>query len=173
MGNEQSQILEVLQMAIQMEIDGKAFYQKVSRESQHEMGKRLYATLAEEEDLHRMKFQEIYENMRKQEAWPSVEFHPNKGKNIQTVFSQAIKEGLKPTTSELEAVQKAIEMEAKTYDLYKRQVNTGSSKPQKEFFEALAGEERGHQLALVDYQEYLNNPAGYFVMKERHSLDGG
>ena len=34
-------------------------------------------------------------------------------------------------------------------------------------------EERGHYLALVDYREYLIDPAGWFRKAEHHSLDGG
>jgi hypothetical protein len=43
---------------------------------------------------------------------------------------------------------------------------------EKEFYEQLA-KEREHELALVDYYEYLADPAGWFVKIERPSLDGG
>ena len=48
--------LQALRQAVQMEIDGKAFYLKASQQSRHEMGRRLLARLAEEEDFHRRKF---------------------------------------------------------------------------------------------------------------------
>ena len=171
MPNERSQTIKVLQLAIQMEVDGKAFYQKASRESHNEMGKNLFATLAKEEDLHRRKVEEIYQALSNKKAWPVVDFHPDKAHTIKTIFAQALKEFNRPSASELEAVQTAMDMEARSYDLYKSQVKT-TAVIQKSFYEALAGEERGHQLALVDYQEYLKDPASYFVAKEHPSLDG-
>jgi hypothetical protein len=37
----------------------------------------------------------------------------------------------------------------------------------------VAAEEREHHLILLDYYEYLKDPAGWFVKKEHPSLDGG
>jgi rubrerythrin len=62
-------------------------------------------------------------------------------------------------------------MENKTYDFYKSQ-NT-SYDTERELYEALAAEERGHYLVLRDYSEYLTDPAGWFIEKEHPSLDGG
>jgi rubrerythrin len=55
MANESEKTLEALKTAIQMEIDGKQFYLKVSRESGNELGKELLRSLAGEEDIHRKK----------------------------------------------------------------------------------------------------------------------
>ena len=64
-------------------------------------------------------------------------------------------------------------MENQSYDLYKTEAASAASVTEKDFFEALAAEERGHQIALTDYLEFLQDPADWFTMKERHSLDGG
>jgi len=57
----QNKIMEALQIAIRMEIDGKEYYLKVSQESSSELGKKLLQSLATEEDTHRQKFEEIYD----------------------------------------------------------------------------------------------------------------
>jgi hypothetical protein len=64
-------------------------------------------------------------------------------------------------------------MENKTFDFYKRQAGEAIFEAEKKYYDALSGEERTHYLALADYYEYMQNPAGYFTMKERQSLDGG
>lgn len=173
MSIEQSQTLKVLQLALQMEINGKKFYLKASRDSKHGLGKKLLATLAAEEDIHRKKFEEIYEAIRNTKAWPVIDFRPDKGKNIKTVFAQASRESTRSTTSELDAVKVAIDMENKSYDLYKGQAKQATYDAEKKFYDTLAGEERGHQLALTDYLEFLSDPVGWFVAKEHPSLDGG
>ena len=176
METEQDKILKALQVAIQMEIDGKEYYLKASQESNNELGKKLLQSLAAEEDVHRRKFEEIYDAIRSKKAWPATDFQPDGGKNLRTIFVRAgekIGSNVKPLATELDAVQAAIEMENKTYDFYKRQGESAIYGSERDFYEALATEEREHHLILLDYYEYLKDPAGWFVSKEHPSLDGG
>ena len=176
MVTEQDKTLEGLQTAIQMEIDGKEFYLKASRESSNEAGKRLLESLAGEEDTHRQKFVEIYEATRSKKAWPKTDFKPDGGRGLRTIFSRAIEETgakSKAAATELEAAKTATDMESKTYDFYKAQSKNTNLDAARDFYEALAAEEREHQLILLDYYEYLKNPAAWFVSKEHPSLDGG
>jgi len=41
-----------------------------------------------------------------------------------------------------------------------------------EFYEAVAAEEQVHHQVLLDYKEYLSDPAAWFVKSEHPSLDG-
>ena len=176
MATEQDKILEGLKTAIKIEIDGKEFYLKASRESSNEAGKKLLESLAEEEDTHRQKFTEIYETMRSKKAWPKTDFKPDGGRGLRTIFSRAIEKigtNIKATTSELGAVKIAIDMESKTYDFYKVQSQKMSHEAARDFYDSLAAQEREHQLILLDYYEYLKNPAAWFVSTEHPLLDGG
>lgn len=176
MVTEQEKTLEGLQTAIQMEIDGKEFYQKASQESSHEMGEKLLKQLAAEEDIHRQKFEEIYETMRSQKTWPKIDYHPDEGRGLRTIFAKAIGEigsNIKAPATELDAVKTAMDMESKTYDFYKAQSKNTAYDAARDFYEALAAQERQHHLVLLDYYEYLRDPAGWFVNKERPILDGG
>ena len=51
--SEQDRTTKALQAAIQIEIDGKAYYLKASQQSGNELGKKLLKTLEAEEDTHR------------------------------------------------------------------------------------------------------------------------
>ncbi|OIP28201.1 MAG: hypothetical protein CO103_06870 [Chloroflexi bacterium CG_4_9_14_3_um_filter_45_9] len=175
MTTEQDKTLAALQIAIQMEIDGKEYYLKVSRESSNELGKKLLQSLAAEEDVHRQKFEEIYSAIRNKKAWPMTDFRPDGGKRLRTVFAratEAIERNIKIATTELDAVKIAMDMENKTYDFYKAQGRKTIYNTEKDFYETLAGEEREHHLILLDYYEYLKDPMGWFVAKE-HRLDAG
>ncbi|MFC1892872.1 ferritin family protein [Chloroflexota bacterium] len=176
MSTEQEKTLEVLQLAIQMEIDGKEYYQKASELSSSQLGKELFQSLAAEEDIHRQKFEQIYDAISSQQAWPKSDFSPVYGEILKTMFAAAIQEmgpNVKPEATELQAVQTAIDMEQKSYDLYQGQIKNATYDAERAFYEALAAQERGHQLILVDYQEYLADPTGWFTRTEHHSLDGG
>ena len=172
---EQAKALRALQVAIQMEIDGKEFYLKASRESGNELGKKLLESLASEEDVHRRTFEEIYRALEEKKGWPETDFKPDGGKSLRTIFANAIEAGseMKAQASELDAVKTAMAMENKTYDYYKDQDQTATYDGERDFYQALTAQEREHYLVLLDYYEYLKDPASWFAQKERPSLDGG
>ena len=176
MVREQDNTLEALQIAIQMEIDGKEFYLRVSEESTNDLGKKLLQALANEEDIHRQKFAEIYNTIQTKKAWPAVDFQPDGGKSLRTIFAKATEElgsNTKGPTSELEAVKTAMDMENKSYDFYKNQSKNTTSAIARDFYDTVSGEEREHHIILQDYYEYLQDPAIWFAKKEHPSLDGG
>jgi len=175
MENEQAKTIEVLQLAVRMEVEGKEFYQKASQKSSNKLAKELFQQLANEEDVHRRKFVEIYEALRRGQHWPDVEPPSEKGKKIKSLFAEATKalgSKFKVAESDLEAIKIAMDMEVKSYDLYHSRSEESTLPVEKRFYDTLAGEERGHHLALVDSYEYLSDPAGWFTKKEHWSLDG-
>ena len=176
MVNEQDKTTAALQNAIQMEKDGKKFYLNASRASSNELGKALLKSLAYEEDVHRQKFEEIYEAIRSQKTWPKTDFQPDGGRRLRTIFIQIGERlgfAIKTSATEFDAVQTAINLESKTYDFYKTQGKKATYEVEREFYEALAAQEKEHHLILLDYYEYLKDPAAWFVSKEHPSLDAG
>ena len=176
MKTEQTKTLETLRVALQMEVDGKEYYLKASRESGNVLGKKLLQSLAAEEDIHRQKFAEIYSAIQIKKDWPVTYFQPDGGKKLRTIFARATEEispNIKAPNTELYVVQTAIDMEAKTYDFYKSQEGGATYDTEGNFYETLAAEEREHHLILLDYYEYLKDPAEWFVKAEHPSLDGG
>ena len=176
MVTEQEKTLGALKTSIQMEIDGKEFYLKSSQASNNELGKKLLKQLAAEEDIHRKVFTKIYDTIRSKKDWPGTDFQADGGRGLRTVFARAL-EGkefrLNTMPTELDAVQTAMTMENKTFDFYTSQSKVATYPAEKDFYQALASQEREHHLILLDYYEYLKDPAGWFVTKEHHSLDGG
>ena len=176
MTTEQGKTLEGLQIAIRMEIDGKEYYQKVSQSSGNQLGQRLFQSLADEEDIHQRVFQRIYDGIQNEKAWPGADFRPDRGRRLRTIFAEAAERlgsSIEAPATELDAIQTAMDMENKSYDFYKIRGRSAAYDGEKEFYETVAAEERGHYLTLRDYREYLFNPAGWFVEKEHPSLDGG
>ena len=105
-----------------------------------------------------------------------TDFEPDGGKRLRTIFAKATEEmgsNIEAPTTELDAIQTAVDLENKTYDFYKSQGENATYDAERGFYETLAAEEREHHLILLDYYEYLKDPAGWFVKKEHPSLDGG
>ena len=176
MATEQDKTLEGLKTAIQMEIDGKQFYLKAGKKSNNEAGQKLLESLAAEEDIHRKVFEDIFNDISNKRGWPRKEFHADGGRALRTVFTNAIENmdaDIKSMPEELDAVKKAMEMENETFDFYREQAKKAVYDAEKQYYEALAGQEEEHHRVLLDYYEFLKNPAAWFVQKEHHSLDGG
>ncbi len=173
---EQDKTIKALQIALRMEIDGKEYYLKASRESSNEVGKKLLQSLAGEEDIHRQVFEKIYNAIRNKKGWPAADFQPDGGRSLRTIFAREtgkVGSNVKALATELDTIQKAMNMENKTYDFYKSRDENADYDAERDFYETLAAEERGHHTILLDYYEYLKNPAAWFVKKEHPSLDGG
>lgn len=176
MATEYEMTLEGLQTSIQMEIDGKEYYLKASQTSGNELGKTLLETLSREEDSHRRRFETIFTAISAKKDWPATDLQPDGGKGLRTIFARATEKlgsDVEAVATELDTVKTAMDMENKTYDFYKRRGGTAIHEAEKEFYETLAGIEQEHHLILLDYYEYLKDPAAWFVKSEHPSLDGG
>ena len=176
MNSEESRTIEAIQMAIQMEIDGKEFYLEASRASGNEAGEKLLERLAADEDIHRQKFERIFRALEQKKGWPEITVEPGHTQELKTVFSQQMEKMNTSNTAadtELKAIETAMSMENKTYDFYKSRSDAATYPAEKEFYEAVAAEETVHHQLLRDYYDFLKDPVNWFTQKEHPSLDGG
>ena len=159
-----------------MELDGKECYLAASKASTIEAGKKLLHSLAEEENNHRQTFEGIYNAIRQGRDWPHIDLGTDRAVDIRDTLvmtCQALGVNVGGTSSELDAVKVAIDKEKKSYDFYEKQASQAIYDSEKSFYAALAREEREHELTLLDYYDYLADPAEWFVKAEHLSLDGG
>jgi len=167
--------MDALEIAIKMEIEGKEFYQKASEKSGDTLGKALFQRLAKEEEFHAAKAREIATALAEGEKPLAIEESLDSGKKLNSIFAKAKRE-IEPrqevASSEFEAIKIALDMEEKTRKFYEEQSEKAENEFERRFFKALTGEERGHYLSLIDYQEYLTDPTNWFTKSEHISLDG-
>jgi rubrerythrin len=176
MSQEQETTAGALQYALKMEIDGKAFYLQAGGSSENKLGQRLFKRLAAEEDVHRAVFQKIYDAIKAKKGWPEARFKADSGKVLRTVFSEALEhlgKDIQPAAAELDAVQTGMDMENKTLDFYTRRAKVASYAAEKELYDELARQEREHHRLLMDYYDFLKDPAQFYVKMEHTSVDGG
>jgi len=133
MSAEQHNIIKALELAIRTEINGKTFYERASIQSSQLLGQQLFSTLAVEEDMHRKKFEEIYEAFRTKNIWPLVDYRPANTNAVKTVFAQAPRSTVKSDTTENQAILIAIEIEDRSIDLYLEFAKTAVYPAEKSF----------------------------------------
>jgi rubrerythrin len=176
MPNEQDTTLKALQTALKMEIDGKKFYLKSSQSSKNDLGKKLLIQLAEEEDAHRLVFQNIFDAIKAKKGWPDVKYTGDGGRGLRTIFAKALGKmdrNSKSIVAELEAVTIAMDLENKTYDFYKERSAETTYEAEKQLYEEIAMQENEHHRVLQDYYEFLQDPAQWYIKTEHTSFDGG
>ena len=176
MVTEQNKILEALKLAIEIENDSKGCYLKAVQTSGNEASRKLLESLALEEDAHSKKLETIYHAIQKKMAWPAVDFQPNKSKTLMDLLNGVCETtgvNAKATSTELDVLNTAINKEKESYDFYIRQSQNAVYDTERDFYEAIAAEEREHELLLLNYYEYLSAPVDWFTRVEHHSLDGG
>lgn len=175
MSEETRGMISALETALQMEVEGKEFYEKTGQESVSLLVQELFKHLAEQEDVHYRKVKEVYDAVKSERKWPQKESAFQRPKSLQSIFREAIESmGLhyKAPSTEIEALKIGMNMEDKSYSFYRNREEEAASPAEKAFYKALMGEERVHYLTLQSSHEYLSNPEGWFTMKERWSLDG-
>ena len=168
---------QALKTALQMELDGKQFYLEFAEKAKVVLVRKLFLRLSEEEDVHYGKIRGIHTALIDSQEWPDTGSAFWYDKSIKSVFREALEEThsgeIAAPAAELEGLDLAIKLEDKSYNFYRSRSETAVIPRERAFYEALAAEERGHYLALVDSKEYLLDPEGWFSKKERWSLDGG
>ena len=169
--------MKMLSTALEMEERGRSFYQRAVSSCKNDMGKEIFQTLMEDEDVHVDRIRSIYETLSGEQAW-SGEWkklkirHADLGDLFRNI---AKKHGPKiiADTSDLEALDTGIDFEMRSVEFYQKQLTTATAPLEQEFIRKMVTEERGHHDALTDMKFYLSDPAGWFREKERGGLDGG
>ena len=168
--------LKALEIAMKLEEDGKKFYTDACKRITNAFAKYMFGLLAKDEDVHREKVKEIYIKLKEEREWPKVVTDIGDVVMTKAVFpgdAKTLNMTKKDISESVKVVKMGIEMEEKSIKFYNELAEKATDHFERRFFLALAHEERGHYLSLWDYREYLEDPAGWFGVKEGFRLDGG
>ena len=162
-----------LQLAIDMEREGKAFYLKAESGAENTLAKRIFEELARQEDFHIERILSIYEQMKKEEPlkeWITSVVGVGK---LDKVFQESLQEKAQASENDLNALRFGLEIEDKSVKYYEKLANQALNSYEKRFYLTLSHEERDHYLRIMDSIEYLSDPVGWFYTKQRSMVDGG
>jgi len=167
--------LNALEVALTNEMREREFYLTNAERTKNPVGKAMFNQIADEELEHYERLKEVHERWVRNEKWP--ETVPIKVND--TIVKDLLKESVKSVDKmpekdddDLKAIQTAIEFEAKGASHYAQLRDNVSDPKEKEFFSLLSKIEHEHYLSLKDTEEYLIDPASWYVKTERPGLDG-
>ncbi len=162
-----------LQLAIQMEKDGKAFYLKAGADAENLLAKNIFEELARQEDFHIERILFLYEQMKKDEPFKEWITTIAGVEKLDRVFQESLQEKAQASENDLNALRFGLEIEDKSVKYYENLANYALDSHEKRFYLTLSHEERDHYLKIMDSIEYLSDPVGWFYTKQKSMVDGG
>jgi rubrerythrin len=161
-----SPILELLKTAIDIERSGHDFYLKAAKTTTDINGKGIFSELADDEINHRKLLEKQYRDLSRGGDWSKLSevnappavlarqlFPPTREKAAKILGQQP---------SELEVLLFGIDIEVKSYDIYKNAADSTDNLIAKGFFEYLAGQEQGHFNTLMLRYDAISDPVSWY-----------
>ena len=138
---------EVLQAALEMERQGRAYYLQAARRVKDPVIRATLEALAHDEEIHEHVIRRYYEAVRKQAGWPDISADvtaPQPAKQrIQEIMDQTAGQ-IGEDDAYADVYEKARELELKSRDYYREQADQAEDRELVKFFRFLAGMEQTH-----------------------------
>jgi rubrerythrin len=168
--------LKSLEIAMEREEAAKMFYRDASEKVTNAYAQDMFKSFAKEEEKHLEKVDEVYKKLKAEKTWPKLITSIGDVVKTKAVFPKELAElkmAGKDLEVSLEILKLGIAREERSVKFYHELAEKATDPFESRFFIALEHEERGHYLTLWDFREYLEDPAGWYSMKEGFRLDGG
>ncbi len=167
-------MLQALKDAVQMELEGRQFYQEAAKKVVNPGVRQIFEYLAESEKYHIEKFNEIYRSLEKDPAWnaPMAVFSPPQHEPYVCVMAMTQADQGTGGKDDLQALRTGLKMEECSIDYYTKLARETNNPLARRFFMSVAHEERGHYLTLMDMHNYLTLPEDWFYVKQMSNVDG-
>ena len=167
--------LSALEVALNNETREREFYLKNAKRTKNALGKRMFQQIGDDELEHYERLKQLHQKWVKQEKWPEtvpLKVKDTIVKDVLLEFVKKVDQTAKGDSDDLDAIRTAIDFEAKGAKFYAELRDSVTSSAEKQFFDLLSNMENEHYLSLKDTEEYFIDPASWYRVKERHTLDG-
>ena len=160
--------MSVFDYAMKMEIDGKAYYEKLARQTSLAGLRTIFTRLAEDEQKH-------YEIFRALQAGSKAPAMPESTAlaEARNIFAEWLKDAGSAAGSEddLAAYRQAMKLEADSFRLYEDAAAKEAVPGVRSLLLKIAGEEHKHFNILENIFHFVNAPNQYLAWGEFSNLD--
>ena len=165
MQKETGNALEILRGAMQLEREGRDFYLKAAEATRDEKARETFTILADDEEKHYNLVKRQHDALSMDNRWidlPEVRrVRIDLDRPLFPKGKEALERVVTPRSSDLDALLFGLDIENRSYDLYRRAALETRGTPGRAMFEFLAAQERGHFDILMMRYEYLAGPVGW------------
>lgn len=149
--------------AIQMEKDGYSFYMKAAAQTNSDMGRSIFQSLASDEQRHLDVFQKMFENKVSQTEWKDLVESSKKYAKI-PIFPTDLKDapGIDADSTELDALRMAMDSEKEAIEYYDKIKEKIEDKDVKNVIDEIVDQEKNHYLLLENEFNHINSTGYWF-----------
>jgi rubrerythrin len=159
------EISEVLDKALEIELEGRKFYLECMAKTKHAGGREMFRYLAEEEWIHYEKVETLYHREFEKEYKGFKKLQSAK-EPVSGIFPKKVPGGNVDNKSDaLDALNIALKAEDNSIQLYQRLAGGSKNEKLKKVFAQLAIEERKHYLILEKEIESVTGTGAYTDFK--------
>jgi rubrerythrin len=160
MNTEIDTTLTVLNQAIELEIEGQHFYLKAAECTTDPKGAEMFRSLADDEVIHERILRRQLDALTQGEGWVLPEGVAEVTADLAAlIFPESEKvceEILRPDENDLDALLFGLQIENKSFNLYRGMAEKTEDPNGKRMYEYLADAERGHFERLMLNYEHLS-----------------
>jgi len=153
--------IEVLKTALLLEKQGRAFYQRVSEDSESRAVSGLFAVMAEEEGKHIEYLSKQFANFSAKGEFIEQEPEESAGSAVQEILSSEIRKQISAAGYEAAAISAAIEMENRAVSVYRGRAEASDDPREQKLYNWLAQWETGHLKFLAEINDELLEEVWY------------
>ncbi len=165
-----SEIIKSIEIALQNEIKERDFYLEQGSRTNNPVGKKMFKSIAEDEDKHYKRLVAIHESLINKGLWPETITEAtgkaNLKNSVKAVFSQP-PPNPDIDIDDIKAVETAIEFETNGHSFYSSLADAAEEQKQSNFFRTLADMEYEHLTSLRDTLLLFKDPQTWFQEHEK------
>jgi rubrerythrin len=166
--------IDILQNAVEMEQEGKGFFERASNMMRHERAKQMFTSLVKQEQRHIDILGEELGRLQAGIGWATLEEMKLGAQHYPKISVFKDKEilnlKLRPDAGELEVINVGIQVEKKSIDYYRDAAQRAEDLKAQEVFNWLVGEEAGH-LTILNAEYDNRSGAGFYYDNMEFSLE--
>jgi rubrerythrin len=156
-------VKDAILTAIQMEKDGFSFYTRAADQTDSDMGRTIFESLAQDEQRHLDIFQKMFEDKVGQSEWNDLVNSSKKYVNI-PIFPTDLKDapGMDTDSTELDALRMAMDSEKEAIDYYGKIKESIDEQEVKNVIDEIIEQEKNHYSLLEKEFNHINSTGYWF-----------
>ena len=156
-------VKDAILTAIQMEKDGYSFYMNAAAQTNSDMGKTIFESLASDEQRHLDVFQKMFEDKVDKSEWNDLVDSSKKYANI-PVFPTNLGDapGMDADSTELDALRMAMDAEKDAVEYYRKIKENLDDQDVKNIIDEIIEQEKQHYSLLEKEFNHINSTGYWF-----------
>ncbi len=168
-----SQDSDIVREAIKLEINGRAFFEHAVSQTGNELGKKMFAKLANDEIGHLKAFGQIFSSIVNDDEWKSLvaQEENERSEIIEQLKRRKQDAARNKRAGELEAISIGMELERKAIDFFDKSADATFDPKLKQALKRISDEEKFHFDLLQAQYDNVTNSGFWFDVAE-FRMDG-